>query len=428
MYDVGHIFLNIVMAATAIWIIRKYLNIFLYKKSSHKMSHIMWGIYFVFQCYVQFNSGKASVWTTIVGIIIVLAIAFLGYYGSAKKKIFLVVLIFTIGALIEIIIFYLLNFSHINGKEANIIGQVVSKISMIIIVHVIEKCLIKDTINCVPTQIYGSLFVVPVGSIFLSLQTFFLIDMNQNLIVLLIFFGIFLLFNMVQFKIYSKLIRFFMIEQENAIYLQQINMISRNTEEQKKMMENFYKEKHDLTNELMILKHNLESNEVSVAMKNLNTIIQSYDKTESISMCGNSIIDSIINFKYVLAQDKKIKFILKLFIPEELPFDQCDLGIVIGNAIDNAIEATANSKNTEKEIKIVMGVKKEAFVMIIENPYNSNLKTDVQGNLLSSKNDFDNRHGYGIKSIKRVVEKYNGEMIIETNKGMFSLTIAMNFQ
>lgn len=421
---VSYIFFNLIMVATTMWTMCKYLKIFLIKKNRNRALNALWVLYFIFQGYVQFNSGNASSWTTIVGISIVIAIALIGYRGSAKKNIFIVLLNFAIGALTEILIFYFLNFSQINGQEANFIGQVVSKISMIIIVCIVEKVWKNYTFTYVPTKIYSSLFVVPIGSIFLSLQTFFLIDMNENLILLLVFFGILLLFNVVQFEIYSKLIRFFAVEQENAIYIQQINMMAKNTEEQKKIMEDFHKEKHDLTNELMILKHNLENNESSAAMKNLNTIIHSYDETENISMCGNNIIDSIINFKYALAQEKNIKFKLKMFIPEELPFDQCDIGIVIGNAIDNAIEAVENSKN--REIRIVMGVKKESFVMIIENSYDGNLKGDAVGSLISTKKDDKNKHGYGIKSIKRVVDKYNGEMIIETNKGIFSLTITMN--
>lgn len=66
--------------------------------------------------------------------------------------------------------------------------------------------------------------------------------------------------------------------------------------------------------------------------------------------------------KYVTAG---IRFCLKLFIPEKLPFHQCDLGIVLGNAIDNAIEAVKNCEPSDRTIDISMGVQKESFVFII---------------------------------------------------------------
>ena len=52
------------------------------------------------------------------------------------------------------------------------------------------------------------------------------------------------------------------------------------------------------------------------------------------------MIDALLNTKYSIAKENGIQFLLKIFIPEELPINQCDLGVVLGNALDNAIEAT----------------------------------------------------------------------------------------
>lgn len=146
---------------------------------------------------------------------------------------------------------------------------------------------------------------------------------------------------------------------------------------------------------------------------------------EKYSNCGNGLVDALINFKYTIAKEQHIKFILKIFIPEILPINQCDMGIILGNTIDNAIEAVKKCKSKEKNIYITMGIKKEALVLIVKNPYEHCVKKDKNGNLLSTKKEFS-RHGYGINSIKRVADRYNGEVLIDMQDGIFAITIIMN--
>ena len=134
------------------------------------------------------------------------------------------------------------------------------------------------------------------------------------------------------------------------------------------------------------------------------------------------MIDALLNTKYSIAKENGIQFLLKIFIPEELPVNQCDLGVVLGNALDNAIEAT---EKCNENIEIAMGIKKQSLVLVIKNPYEGSLKQDKSGKLISTKNDF-RRHGYGISSIQKVADKYGGDVIIGTQDGKFVLTVMMN--
>ena len=56
--------------------------------------------------------------------------------------------------------------------------------------------------------------------------------------------------------------------------------------------------------------------------------------------------------------------------------EPCDIGIALGNALDNAIEAVRDCRQHQKVIEISMGVKKQALVMLIKNPYEHVLKND----------------------------------------------------
>ena len=192
------------------------------------------------------------------------------------------------------------------------------------------------------------------------------------------------------------------------------------------MMETFHRERHDFINKLIVLKNELECENTENAIRNIDEIIQNSNEGEVISHSGNKCVDALINVKYAMAREKGIQFELKIFIPEDLPINQCDIGVVLGNALDNAIEATEKCKESKRTISIIMGVKKEALVLVVKNPYENMLKKDKEGNLLSTKEEF-HKHGYGITSIQRVAEKYHGDIIIEDEDGQFVLTIMMNF-
>lgn len=425
MYDISRAILNISLVITNIWIVSTFLGAFFERKKIGIVSGITWSLYTVFQLLVQYNIGSASIWTTILSIVFVLVVVFSNFYVTGKKTLFVIFFFHAIWAMIEMFVFFFMDLISVPGVKSNIIGTVVSKIIMIICVYIISSVWKKDDTGFMPVKFYLPLLFVPVGSIYIAIEEFYSMDIENNLIQSIVVISILLLFNIVIFDIYSKLVHYFAFEQEKTVCVQQIDIISRNTKEQKKIMEEFHAEKHNLVNELIVLKHNIECSDKAIVMNNLNHIINSYEVKERIAKSGNDIVDALINFKYAAAKEKGIEFSLKIFIPEELPINQCDVGVVIGNAIDNAMEAVEHCREHSKTIKIVMGVKKETFIMVIENAYEHKIKTDVKGNLLSTKKD-SSRHGYGVSSIKRIAEKYNGEVVIDVKDSFFSLTVTMS--
>lgn len=89
MCDVGNIILNSVLTFASVWIVRKFLDTFYEKKRWNVLSVSVWLIYIIFQGYVQFHSGDASVVTTIVNVLLCIMISAISYYGFGKNKIFL---------------------------------------------------------------------------------------------------------------------------------------------------------------------------------------------------------------------------------------------------------------------------------------------------------------------------------------------------
>lgn len=426
MYNIGNLIFDGTMVVATLWIVNKYLGIF-NKKRQTIMSVCIWILFAIFQVYVQINSGIASIWTTIISIGLVILISLFGYTNKGKKSILEVCFLYVVWVLIEIMISFCVNLLPLDENHSVMAGNIISKIIMIIGVYVFSIMWEKTDNNFIPARYYVGLLFVPIGSIYIAVNEFYSINNMKEVLPSMVTFSILLLFNIIILEIYSKISENFIMEKEKAIYTQQINIMAINTEEQKKVMENFHREKHDWINELIALKNEIEYENKDVVLQNIDRIIQNCQFGEAISDTGNKCIDALINVKYTTAKEKGIDFILKIFIPEELPINQCDMGIVLGNILDNAIEATEKCNSSAKKIEIIMGIKKEALVLVVKNPLAGSLKRNKDGKLLSTKED-SKRHGYGINSVIKVARKYNGDVIIEEEGGEFVITVTMNLE
>lgn len=420
--DMEEFILSISMVIATAWIVDRFWRSFFEKRKQNIFSLTIWIIFSIFQLFFEYNRGNIQIAVTVMNAILIILISIFGYHSAGKSKYFLLVIFYAVWSLIEMFVFFLMSGTSIGKEKSDIMGVVVSKIIMIIFVYVLSIAWNKKREVFIPNLYYLFLLLIPFGSICIAINEFYSKD---NTFFSTITISILLLFNVVIFEIYTKLNEIFIYEKERTVYAQQFDIISKSTAAQKKMMQEFHEEKHNLINKLIVLKSAMENSDKEMVIRNLDQIINSSHASENISNSGNSTVDALINFKYAIAKEYDIDFKLKIFIPEELPVEQCDIGIVLGNAIDNAIDAAKEWKDNQKCIEILMGVKKEAWVMIIKNPYQHDLRKDRNGNFLSTKKE-KQRHGFGLNSIKKIAEKYQGEMIAETANHIFSLTVVMN--
>ena len=352
------------MVVATVWIIDRFLRIFLQKKKQTVLSLTIWAGFIVFELFVEMHAGEASIWTTLISTGVVCLISIICYDQNQKANLYIVILLYAIWTLIEMLVFYCMGILPIERQETHMIGTAVSKIFMIITIYMMSVYWKKKNNEFVPIYYDLILLLIPAGSMYIAINEFFAYANGNSIVTPLITFSILLLFNIIVFEIYSKLSENFMLENEITVYEQQLDLINRNTEEQKKMMEGFREEKHNFINQLIVLKDSIEHGEKGKAIEELNRLIYLLPGNSKISNCGNSTVDALINFKNLTAEKADVELKLKIFIPENLPINQCDLGVVMGNAIDNAIEAAQQYDGTDKFVEITMGVKKEALVLV----------------------------------------------------------------
>lgn len=125
---------------------------------------------------------------------------------------------------------------------------------------------------------------------------------------------------------------------------------------------------------------------------------------------ANDILENNINFTCV-ADGEHLAFISVL-----------DILSIFGNALDNAIESVKNINQIEERIiKLAIFTQNQLLFIKLDNYYVNTLNV-IDGNFITTKQDKQN-HGYGIKSIKTIVEKYGGSIKISTENHWFSLMI-----
>jgi len=137
---------------------------------------------------------------------------------------------------------------------------------------------------------------------------------------------------------------------------------------------------------------------------------------------GNPVIDSIIYSKKVLCKDRGIIIEESIRLSNKIEIDELELGVLIGNALDNAIEATEKlESNDNKKINLKIITSGEMISVEVVNKVNT--KVDV--NNLKTTKEQKNEHGYGLKSIKTLALKYNGNLSISCENNEFVLSVIL---
>lgn len=157
------------------------------------------------------------------------------------------------------------------------------------------------------------------------------------------------------------------------------------------------------------------------AIRELEQIISVYDSS---LQTGNEILDVCLMEKKLLCEKNSIKLDC-IANGQCLSFMQpSDLFSLFGNALDNAMEAVCKLDDVEKRI-IFVSVKEELGMAIIhvENNYTGELI--MADSIPRTSKDDEFYHGYGVKSIRMVVEKYDGNMALLPQNGIFNLNITI---
>ena len=164
----------------------------------------------------------------------------------------------------------------------------------------------------------------------------------------------------------------------------------------------------------------------------LEELNRSMDRLEFRFKTGNTVVDTLLNMKYHeitrLVPDLQMD-VEELKFPEKLFIQSYDIGIILGNALDNAIEACRKLKAKEPDaeafIRISSFQRRELFFLNVENSFDGMLVRKPQKEFsVTDKADREN-HGIGLVNIKSTAEKYLGTTDFKVKGRVFILSVMM---
>lgn len=201
-----------------------------------------------------------------------------------------------------------------------------------------------------------------------------------------------------------------------------MNMLWKNKQEQyelaKENIELINQKSHDLKHQIQALRK-LNKEEFDAYLNEMEESVGIY---ESIVKTGNDVFDTILTQKSLYCKKRNIQ-VTCVADGSQMDFiETVDLYAILGNALDNAIEAVEKFEEAEKrQIDVMIHRQKNFLVMNFINPIPEKLKFDDEFPVMTKKDK--KYHGFGLRSIQHFVKKYDGVLNISEEDGCFSLKI-----
>ena len=176
-------------------------------------------------------------------------------------------------------------------------------------------------------------------------------------------------------------------------------------------------------------KHHIQTMKVHAAMRQyeelesyLNELDSDLTGVDTVIKSGNVRIDAVLNSKLALAKARGISVNAKAIVPKELMIGEVDLCIIIGNMLDNAIEACIRGEDNEKQfIRVYIDILKNQLYIYVSNSMANDIVRHG-GRYLSVK---QGNHGFGLMRTDRVVKKYGGFLNRQHEEGVFATEIML---
>lgn len=346
------------------------------------------------------------------------------YRSSIKKKAFVCVMIYVFGFCTEMLAVTLTGYINFPINDINSYNSIYGAVSANVLLFIVSMTVsgfknIKND-NALPKSSWIALLIVPVLSLFILAMLFGFEGLSAYDVafsvaaILTTNFTVFFLFDRVA-KLYREHQESALIKQQNEYYVNQLLFVEELHEASGKL-------RHDIKNHLITINSYLDKNDIGEAKKHISSIIGAYQNKIEIVHTGFPAIDGLINSKLQSAYDAGIKINIKTSLPSDFCFSSFDLTVILGNLLDNALQAVSLVEEN-KFIDIRMDCSKGMLIVKMSNPF----KTIVQKEnrkIITSKADKEN-HGFGLRNIDEILEKYNGTSKTDTRNGIFTITTAL---
>lgn len=340
----------------------------------------------------------------IITFVLWFAAAYIGFEGTLLKKLFFVAIEIMLVLLSDMLTsVFLTMFGNIDYSDAMTlrhIGMIVTNAFLFVTSAYVAQ-FAKKNYRHLPVKFNVLMVLCPMSSIFILLfLDLCMIEMNKiyyvPTIMMLVVLGYInvMIFNF--FDYYQK-----------GIKVTAMDALLEANEENYKLLEenekNLHILRHDIANHMAGIREMMNQDDKSAVEMYVDELDKTIAGINSISRSGNITLDTVLNVEGRKAMKEGIKYDVVLNIDADISIQPLDLCTILYNAIDNAIEACEHIE--DKYILVSVSADEKKLRINIEN---TSPEVEVNDNSVKSKKEDKAIHGYGIKSIKEAVDKYNG--------------------
>ena len=342
--------------------------------------------------------------------------------GSAISKLFAAIITYVLFLLVNYAVAFILMLvtgDDYAGIRADplffVFGAIITEVAFFMVVIFIRRVILKKHDESgLKTIHWIGLLLFPL----VSLYTIYLLMLSAissgepSFTILIDAVGL-MLINIALFYFIENLGNGFLVEKENqALKIQAYNEVKK-TEALEEVFVEQRKETHEFKNHLTAIQGLLEANDICSALEYVETVKGEVYLGDPIINTGNAAVDKVINQYYHLsnALGVSMDFVVgeKIIVPISIE----EFIIIISNVLDNAVKA---SKDSDKKSITVKLIEEDSLLFAVKNSVGGDVVIE-NNQVVNANNGLE--HGYGLKNVSSIMEKYGYYYVIDYNDGWF---------
>lgn len=210
---------------------------------------------------------------------------------------------------------------------------------------------------------------------------------------------------------------------DNRIASFQNDLITKHCDEVQNIYGQMRGWRHDYHNHLQTMKAHLSLGQTTELSDYLDKLDNDLTSVDTVIKTGNITIDAILNSKISLAVSRKINVNTKATVPSEIKISEVDLCVIIGNLLDNAMEACLKQPNeAERFMRVYIGILKGQLYISVSNSVGGEIKKSGKA-YISTKDSFS--HGFGLMRVDKIADKYSGYINRQNEDGVFATEVML---
>lgn len=339
------------------------------------------------------------------------------YEGSFLRKMISVALAFAAGNGFENIVWIVLSRKNLHMYFS--LGCLISSFFIMVIVLVLEKYTDLKKSKYMSIGSYANILIIILGSIVLG-EILISVGNSDEMMVML-GLSLICLLDVSTYYIYDKVSESYLQKFEKKIAKQKEEMYRNQLDIMQRSEKNIRALNHDMKNHMLMIQSFIDNGQYDKALQYTQNISNFLPVPGQYVSTGNQEVDVILNYKLAEAKGLGSNIETQIQIPN-IPFmEAVDLNVMLGNLMDNAVEAL--EKTDERYLYVGMKYRQGILMIKITNSYNGTLVK--KGEKLVTQKDDVHSHGIGLTNVDEIITKYSGSREIDADERLFTVKIIL---